>query len=250
MEHRRGIRNNLLDEKRHLEKQIERNSVTIEHFRHVSANSFNVEKSKVLDETNREYEIKIQQLDLRLGQLERGELDAEIEEIIRKNTELIRGKTELKHQVNREKREEKKIEKDEADAEFRAAKKKEKNERYEMKAAYKYMSRMEIPDYLQTKLNALPNNHGYMHRGVLFLGMKPAIGGLSKIYEMKKGGVLVIKESTEKETKLYEQKGKNPRQLISVTPRRPLNFIKYVKADEEKRKIPSPKDFPELVPSD
>lgn len=248
MDLRRGKRNALVIEVRQLEKQIERNEATISRLRHDTASAFTSEQTATLKARGEEFQVRLDELNEKLVHLDNGDLDDEIRESIKQQTKLFREKRDVKLQTEREKNDEDDEKKKCEDRRFKAERNAEKEYKYLMRSSYKYMMKVDVPDYIQSKLNALPNNNGYMHRGVLFLGMKPRTKGPFKIFELKKGGITRIEESTATEVRIFEQKGKEQPVLIETKPRRQIQGIRIDRAPEKVvvQSAPKMEDFPAL----
>lgn len=239
------MRNILINEIRSLERQKEREDKIKE--RSVS-NLFLMNQVKILEE--QKYEEQIAQLNEKLNRLENGELDDEINAEIMRNSILFREKEKAIQQTKRAKKDEDFEKKRTEELRFKAEKRAFKEENYDMKSSYKYMLKIEIPKYIQCKLNNLPNNHGYRFRGVVFYGIKPKTDeNVSKIFEIKKDNIVCIEESTEFETRFYEQRGQQQRVLKKIKPRRQIKrvFIQNNKEINEKNEFfMKKKDFPHL----
>jgi hypothetical protein len=99
----------------------------------------------------------------------------------------------------------------------------EKQKKRDIKYGWKcYEKAMEsLPDYMKRNLESMPNNKGYVWRGVHFYGdLNPERGRPHTMFERVRG-VMLTTESTETEIRIYE-KGKNDgkKKFISSTPRR------------------------------
>jgi len=60
----------------------------------------------------------------------------------------------------------------------------------------------------------MPNNKGYIWRGINFYGKLREQYGPTVMFEKKRGGILVIHEYTEREYRRYEKQGKDRKQLV------------------------------------
>lgn len=89
---------------------------------------------------------------------------------------------------------------------------------YEIANSYKYVNRVTdtLPNYMATNLAEMPNNKGYIWRGIYFFGHQEAVAGEPTIiFEKMRGGVLRIHEYTATEYRLYEKVKKDRRKLIN-----------------------------------
>lgn len=100
---------------------------------------------------------------------------------------------------------------------------------------FKYFNKVidTMPSYMTSNLASMPNNKGYIWRGIHFYGELPEQPGPSLMFEKKRGGILVIHEHTSREYRRYEKEGKNRKQLVHKSIRRQLNtntsLLDYVK---------------------
>ena len=82
-------------------------------------------------------------------------------------------------------------------------------------------------------LAEMPNNKGYIWRGVHFYGDLPGQAGPQVMFEKQRGGILVIHEHTDHEYRRYEKEGKNRKQLVHKSRRKKIKFgsslMDYVK---------------------
>jgi hypothetical protein len=65
-----------------------------------------------------------------------------------------------------------------------------------------------LPSYMERNLSCMPNNKGYIFRGVWFLGEKPAERGKNMILFEKKRNILYIHEISKTEHIISEKRGK------------------------------------------
>ena len=78
-----------------------------------------------------------------------------------------------------------------------------------------------IPDYMRVKLKAMPNNKGYIWRGVSCYGESPPEKGEPTVlFEKQRDGLLLIHEWTAKEYKIWHKQGQDRKTLHSATQRR------------------------------
>ena len=69
----------------------------------------------------------------------------------------------------------------------------------------------------------MPNNKGYIWRGVHFYGELPEESGPRVMFE-KQRGLLLIHEYTPREYRLYEKEGKNRKKMVHKSP---IRVIKH-----------------------
>lgn len=86
----------------------------------------------------------------------------------------------------------------------------------EIKRAYKYFNSVSdtIPEYLTKKLKQMPNNKGYIWRGVYFYGEKPIEKNRPTTMFEKNKGVLMIHEWHENKYQLWKKEGDAKKVLV------------------------------------
>jgi hypothetical protein len=103
------------------------------------------------------------------------------------------------------------------------------------KYGYKYFNKVsdQLPDYMRKNLKEMPNNKGYIWRGVYFFGELPDKEGPCIMFEKMSGNILVIHEWTDTEYKKYEKKGKERKKLVNRYTRKnkynSVSLIDYIK---------------------
>jgi hypothetical protein len=102
------------------------------------------------------------------------------------------------------------------------------NNKRDIEKSWQYFvkTRETIPAYMLKKLKNMPNNKGYIWKGIYCYGERPAnVGEPVILFETQKDGVLVIHETTEKEYKIWHKKGTAKKIIYSCTPRRKINSV-------------------------
>jgi hypothetical protein len=86
----------------------------------------------------------------------------------------------------------------------------------DMRYCHRYYNKVidSLPSYMQNNLSEMPNNKGYIWRGVHFYGKLNEQTGPRVMFEKKRGGILVIHENTRTEYRRFEKQGKNRKQLV------------------------------------
>ena len=80
-----------------------------------------------------------------------------------------------------------------------------------------------VPDYILRNLDEMPNNKGYIWKGVWCFGrLKEEKGKPVIMFEKCRDGIMKIYEIDEYERKIFEKKGKDRKILISSEPRNKL----------------------------
>jgi hypothetical protein len=110
---------------------------------------------------------------------------------------------------------------------WKKCRKQDRKERYRNGGPGDYIRFLRIcnslPPYMAKNLSAMPNNKGYIFRGVHFYGDKPAEPGKGTIlFEKRRNNIMYIHEISKTEHRIYEKRGKKDkkRKLISITPRK------------------------------
>ena len=101
-----------------------------------------------------------------------------------------------------------------------------KQKERDVKYAYKYYNKVvdTLPSYIKNNLTDIPNNKGYIWRGVHFYGELPEESGPRVMFEKQRGGLLIIHEYNHNEYRIYEKEGRNRKKLIHKSP---IRAIKY-----------------------
>ena len=95
--------------------------------------------------------------------------------------------------------------------ENRSQKQNERDYNYGKKYFYKVLDT--LPSYIIKNLSEMPNNKGYIWRGIHFYGDLPEEKGPRVMFEKKSGGIY---EHTNDDYKIYEKDGKNRKQLVQI----------------------------------
>ena len=90
---------------------------------------------------------------------------------------------------------------------------------------YKYFNKVcdQLPDYMIKNLSEMPNNKGYIWRGVNFYGKLDCQHGPTVMFEKQKN-ILVIHEYTPTEYKRFEKNGKDKKILVHSEKRKAIQF--------------------------
>ena len=90
---------------------------------------------------------------------------------------------------------------------------------------YKYFTKVcnQLPDYMIKNLSEMPNNKGYIWRGVYFYGSLDNQKGPTVMFEKQKN-ILVIHEYTPTDYKRFEKNGKDKKILVYLEKRKPKVF--------------------------
>lgn len=160
-------------------------------------------------------------LDKEIIDIKNGIFDIQYEEI-RKNAEQNYEKKYISH---KEKIEKKHLDKKNAVIEsknnYKLKRTLEKASENEMNNGLKYFYKVSdsIPNYITTKLKNMPNNKGYIWRGMYLYGYKDAEKGQPVSMFETSGNVLTIHEWSQYEYRVYEKIGEAKKVLKSCKPR-------------------------------
>ena len=232
MECRRTLKKNkILNDIRDSENFISRSESTIKRIKNtqMGVNYINSEINRLKTAISTKSEVLEKLLEyLRLVDI--GGLDEEIMKEYNFNKErqnkLNKEKQYEKEKIDAEKKEKKSICKNYWNGvitESRDNRKKQRTMAYE----YRYFLKVcdSLPEYIQRNLSEMPNNKGYIWRGVYFYGSLPPKSGPRVMFEKKRGGVLVIHEYTDLVYKRYEKKGKDKKKLVYTEPKKLINTV-------------------------
>lgn len=173
----------------------------------------------------KENKILLERMREDLYRVDSGELDTELqmeckqEKIDQQNRQLNKAK------AMEFKREEKKTKKATADTYMKGIINASRANRQKVRDAnygQRYYGSVceSLPDYIKTSLNSMPNNKGYIWRGVWFFGKLEPQTGPTIMFENQRGGIKVIHEYTDTTYKMYEKKGKERKRLVKTQKKR------------------------------
>jgi len=193
----------------------------------------NSDKEYILAQTAQNTEIisrlndKIESLEQRLIDLAKGDLDDEIMSTIDTNTTTARKLEHLAHK--------KKVAIAENDAKnVKLADQYHKKNReidyqnrvsaFDMQRSYERFCDMDCPPFILDHLKTMPNNRGYIWKGVWYFGRLPpdSDNGECTMFEKQRGDVTIIHQITPTEHALYRKVGKGPKEFLSSKARRPM----------------------------
>lgn len=200
---------------------------TIKRCKHVTGTDEILNKLATLKNKLAEYVEKIEAKEREIEEIRSGQRDNIIKEQINKNSNILKNK---KRENKRKKQQESKElaeAKDRADHYFQRGYYRNRNNRPPSKRqmGYEYERFIrncnKIPDYMRRKLSNMPNNKGYIWRGIWLLGHRRSeIGQPTIIFERKGKDILLIHEFDQYEHRIYEKKGKSRKVLSRTITRR------------------------------
>ena len=204
-----------------LEKAIENDEMMLENLKDHGATSFVLAQVDKITLKNNNRQTQIEELTTRrdaiAGGLLDSELRAEILETEKNNLEAQQLAKEKKDKI----REVKKAASDRSKKFYQKTVQSDRENRYrekDMQRAYNNYLRIvdTIPEYISNNLEEMPNNKGYMWRGISCYGKTDDNNSKSTIlFERQRGGLLIIHERTPTDYKIFHKKGKDKKTLYS-----------------------------------
>ena len=217
-------RNIVRNDIKQIESIIKRNKETIDRLKAQEKSDYNTKQIEKIKNTMKDSEQKLMVLEERLENISSGKLDNELTvKINNTNTNLL-NKQQVAETKNKLKQEtKKKEEKINLDIEYKNRKREGVTDYTLQKETDKFIRDCEmIPDYILQNLEEMPNNKGYIWKGIMCYGKKPAESNTIIMFEKCKGGILKIYETTRTTYTLYEKVGKNQKQLVYKKQRIPI----------------------------
>lgn len=207
-----------------LEKAIEADDVMLDNLKEQGATSFVLAQVDKITRRNENRREEIETLTQRSEDISSGLLDEEIlremsdakKKIVSDNELLVAKKNRL--------REQQKMASDKSKRFYQKTASADRENRFrekDMQRAYmQYLNIVStIPEYISKNLEEMPNNKGYLWRGIQCYGKKDIEQNNSNstiLFEKQKGGLLVIHDRTPTEYKIFHKKGKDKKILYSV----------------------------------
>jgi hypothetical protein len=236
---RRHKKNNIVTEIREAENFISRSEKTIKRLKNTTMGvEFIQSQISKLKGAISDKEREVEKLNADLSSVRYGGLDDEINAEYKQNEKrqkrLCKERREEKEEADRETKEKKSVSKEYWNGIISTSRDDQQKQR-DMRYAYKYFNRVcdSLPDYIQKNLSEMPNNKGYIWRGVHFHGVLPERQGPRVMFEKKRGDILIIHEYTEREYRRYEKMGKERKKLVHKELRRiknsGTNLLDYLK---------------------
>lgn len=216
-------KNNIQNEIKTYETLLKKNNDTIERLsksnENIDFNKKQIEKIKIQQKVIEE---KIIELKNEYEKIISGSLDLEIKVNMENQIKNNKHKQELLCiKKEKEKQIKKQEEKENLDIEYKSRRGSGVNDYQISKETDKFFKNCStIPDYMIQNLKDMPNNKGYVWRGIWCFGKKPQESENITMFEKCKGGLLKINEITNSNIYLYEKQGSNKKVLVSKTERK------------------------------
>jgi hypothetical protein len=206
------------------ENIIKRNTETIKRFSLLPHSTFNDNKIKSMKEQNTVKETYISEMKTRIEKIDKGEIDAELKteyEINKKKEDVKREeKIQKLNSIAKDKNEKKTM----LDLHYTTENNTRRNNKYaeqNMTRAYDYFikANSSIPDYILKNLKHMPNNKGYIWKGICCYGDLDADSNKVILTEKLYNNVTKIHEWDEYEYIIYTKDKYNNKKILSKKPR-------------------------------
>jgi hypothetical protein len=214
-------KNNIYTRIKEVENLLSRSQKTIERFKSLDNTEFNKKQIEKNQKSILDNNILLDSLKKRLVDVSSGDLDEELKNISTQAGKALKQQQILTDKKTTDKNEKKKKDKINLDKEYNTFRKKEGISEYAIQKETErfYKNCNSIPDYIHTNLNDMPNNKGYIWKGVYLYGKKPIERSNNNIivttmFEKCRDGILKIHEYTKTTYRVYEKVGKEQKRLV------------------------------------
>jgi hypothetical protein len=206
------------------EEIIKRNIDTIARFNQLPSSTFNTNKIKALKLENQEKGNFMIEMKLRIEKIEKGELDGEFKIILEKNKKELKLKMDEKLKKDNNTAQYNKEKKELLDTHYTVENKTRRNDKFaekNMTKAYDYFlkSMDSIPDYILKNLENMPNNRGYIWKGIHCYGALKEDSDILVMTEKLYNNVTKIHEWNHDEYLVYSKDKFNNKKILHRQPR-------------------------------
>ena len=186
--------------------------------------SYKCNKISICENNIKKNEKNIIELNDKIGKLNSGLLDHEIQSELECNIKNVIKKSNIKFKKKSDKKNEEKAIYEKTMLKYKKENKKRRQNRRDQRYFYKLYIRANktLPNYMRKNLKVMANNKGYIWRGVYFFGEQEAEKESAIVMFEKNKGVLKITEINKDNVKKYEKVGRNRKKLISIKKRRQI----------------------------
>ena len=226
---RKSYIQNLQNEKQIIEKTISRNTTQIENLisqpdSHYTRTQISKLTSNIQKNTER-----LNQINIDVPLVKDGELDHKLKDDLDQNAKYIkdlsRAQNLKKEDIKKQKILDTKTSKDYYEG-LRQADRNNKRYDRDMIKSFQYYQRIvaTIPDYIKRNLEQMPNNKGYIWKGISCYGTLPDEHNKPTVlFEKQKGGILLIHEWTPTMYNCYKKRDKERKTLAKSNYRKILS---------------------------
>jgi len=226
---RKSYIQNLQNEKQIIEKTISRNTTQIENLisqpdSHYTRTQISKLTSNIQKNTER-----LNQINIDVPLVKDGELDHKLKDDLDQNAKYIkdlsRAQNLKKEEIKKQKILDAKTSKDYYEG-IRQADRNNKRYDRDMIKSFQYYQRIAatIPDYIKRNLEQMPNNKGYIWKGISCYGTLPdEYNKPTVLFEKQKGGILLIHEWTPTMYNCYKKRDKERKTLVKSNYRKILS---------------------------
>jgi hypothetical protein len=218
-------KNNIRLKIKETNNQINKNTETIKRLRNIQDNvEFYKKQIDKLNNKIKEDELKLIDFENKLEDVTNGLYDLTLNENLSKNNVIARDKQDISDKKNKIKNEQKKEDKKNLDLEYKTFRKHDGISSFGLqKETDRFFFNCDtIPDYIKENLKTMPNNKGYIWKGIQCFGELPPENDTIILFEKLRGNIMKIHEITRKQYLIYEKQGKGQKKLISNTKRNPI----------------------------
>ena len=195
-------KNNIMIEIKQVQNFIKRSEDTIKRLKQQEKTDFNSSQIKKLESSISEYTMKAEALNIKYDKLCKGEYIPEI-----KTIPTVKKTPELKDKISQKPKQVETKYKYEYDS-------REFSSNFLQKQTQKFTDLCStIPDYMSENLKNMPQNRGYLWKGVAFYGDKTSEGNIITLFE-KRNGVMKIHEWAKNTYSIYEKIDKGQKKLL------------------------------------
>ena len=224
--YRHAEKNKILNEVASVRAKIERSKNAIDSLRKNTMIRDKEFLEKKMDENKELIESlneKLEWLQERICQVENGELDDELSEKVQQNMDDIYQKVDsakkkkafVKKKMEKKTAEAVSFHKRQKDNDYQ-----KKRQYYDMLREYERFCDLDIPPYISENLKDMPNNKGYIWKGVWCFGERPRQHDEECTMFEKQRAIMYIHEIDKNEHVIFKKVGKDPKELHSRVSRR------------------------------
>uniref|UniRef100_A0A6C0E2M5 Uncharacterized protein n=1 Tax=viral metagenome TaxID=1070528 RepID=A0A6C0E2M5_9ZZZZ len=218
-------KNNIRLKIKETNSQINKNTETIKRLRNIQDNvEFYKKQIDKLNTKIKEDESNLIDLEKKLEDVTNGLYDLTLNENISKNNVIAQNKQDISDKKNKIKNEQKREDKKNLDLEYKTFRKHDGISSFGLqKETDRFFFNCDtIPDYIKENLKTMPNNKGYIWKGIQCFGELPPENDTIILFEKLRGNIMKIHEISRKQYLIYEKQGKGQKKLISNEKRNPI----------------------------